>query len=291
MALTSIGYAGTIGPGGWVDIQRTIGCRYAVVHPSHLRLGATTAGVTLSAGMAGGGGVYDRWDTESLVPLTKPGSGTAWWLIVIRRDWTSLTTSLVAIPAGTSTPAALPARNTVMGGVDDQPLWLVPWSSSSATPALASAVDLRLIGRGPSNYVAVSDRVREYFSEAGATLRIGGRDWQCNLGAGDTLSWVQIGTGFTAGSNSNGSWREFADGTLRCHHQLVFPDKPGKSQNLIWTFPKAFAAPPMVKCTLYTTAPENCDIGVASRTASSVSVEFKRSTSASTTVLLEAETW
>ena len=192
--MASFGYDGDIGAGEWVTAQRILGCRYAVLEPSHFQLGATVTGVTLSAGAAGGGGVYDSWETTQSINLTKPGSGWAWWMIVIRRNWTTLGSSLVAIPAGTSgTTPALPSRYTVMGDIDDQPLWLVAWPSSSSTPVLASAVDLRLIGRGPSNYVATSDRVREYFVEAGALLRVADVDWICAIGVGGVLGWQRLG--------------------------------------------------------------------------------------------------
>lgn len=178
-----------------------------------------------------------------------------------------------------------------MGVIDDQPLWLVSWASTQATPSLASAIDLRLIGRGPANFVATSDRVREYFAEAGATLRIGGQDWQCNLGPGDTLTWVPVGAGSSSGSTANGTWRISVDGTQTCHYQMSFPAKPGKSQTQKWTFPKGFTSAPMMLGSIRSTAPENCDLGFSSISTTSVNVEFKRATDAGTNVLLEAKTW
>lgn len=290
MALTSIGYAGTIGPGGWVDIQRTIGCRYAVLHPGHLRLGATTSGVTLTAGSAGGGGVYDTWDSQALVTLTKPSSGTSWWLIAIRRNWTSLASSLVAIPAGTTTPSSLPSRNTTMGVIDDQPLWLVSWAASSSTPDMASAIDLRLIGRGPSNYVATHDMVMSYFLEAGATLRIGRVDWVCTLSPAGTLKWEAGGVLGASGSNSNGEWSQTPDGLMICSHRMNFPAKPGVNQSQRWYYPSPvpFVTIPFLTATQETTAPANMDIGFDAPGVYSALVTFNRVTNVQSTVRVGA---
>lgn len=288
--MTSFGYAGTIGAGEWVIAQRILGCRYAVLEPSHFQLGANTSGITLSAGAAGGGGVYDEWDTTQSVTLTKPASGMAWWMICIRRNWTTLGSTLVAIPAGTSmsTPTALPARNTTMGGIDDQPLWLVAWPAASSTPVLASAVDLRLIGRGPSNYVANHDRVREYFKEAGATLRIGGMDWICAIGVGGVLNWVQSGVGGESGSVADGDYYKLPDGTLFCWQTRIFPPVTtgDKVRSYVWPYPSPapFITAPMPFVTPLTEAPYVVSCSASSVGTTSMQVNVRRETAVDTRV-------
>lgn len=283
--MASFGYGGDIGAGQWVTEQRIIGARYALLGPGHLRLGVTTTGITLAAGAAGGGGVYDEWTTLQNVALSKPASGTSWWLICIRRNWTSGTTSLVAIPAGTGTAApTLPTRNTDMGTVDDQPLWLVPWASTNSTPTLGNAIDLRLIGRGPSNYVAFDDRVREYFSEAGATLRIGAIDWICAIGSGDVLTWVQSGVLGSTGTTTTGTFDQLPNGTLICSFTRVFTGGANDDQVYPWTYPVSFIATPKIFVTPQTSAPQNCSTSVSSPTSTGANIRFRRSTNVDTTV-------
>lgn len=288
--MASFGYAGSIGPGEWVTVQKVIGCRYAIVEPSHFTLGATTSGITLSAGQAGGGGVFDEWLTSQAVALSRPASGTSWWLIVLRRDWTVGVSSFVAIPAGTSTPSVLPTRQSQMGVVDDQPLWLVSWPASSSTPNLASAIDLRLIGRGPSNYVATHDMVRSYFQEAGATLRIGRVDWVCTISPGGVLQWESAGVLGANGSGTNGSWHQTPDGLLICWHTITFPAKPNFDQDQRWYYPSPvpFVSIPRVTTTLQTTAPNNMNAGISAPGVYSTLITFNRSTNHATGVQVDA---
>lgn len=281
MAITSFGYAGTVGAGQWVTLQRTIGTRYSVVGQSDLALGVTTTGVTIGAGSAGGGGVHDVLASAEPLVLTKPsGSTRQWWMIVLRRNWNTLATTLAAIPAGTGSaePAVLPTRNMSMGDIDDQPLWMVSWLGTSSTPTLATAVDLRLIGRGPSNFVANDFRVGQYFREPGALLRVGSTDWMCVIGAGGVLEWVQVGTGSGSGSNANGEYRKLADGTLFCWTTRIFPGNNGNTRDYLWPYPQAFASTPMVFVTPQSSAPQVHSVSASAVGLTSANIHHRRTT-------------
>lgn len=288
--MASFGYAGSIGPGQWVTLQKVIGCRYAIVHPTHFALAATGSGINLSPGQAGGGGVFDEWTSSQAVNLTKPGSGTQWWLIVLRRNWTTQESSFVAIPAGTTTPTALPARSATMGAVDDQPLWLVSWGSNASTPNASTAIDLRLIGRGPSTYVATNNMVMGYFIEAGATLRVGRVDWICTLNSAGVLKWEPAGGLGASGSGTNGLWSQSPDGELTCWHAINFPSKPGQIQDRRWTYPSPvpFVSIPLLVATVDTNSPGNCSAGIDEPGVSSTLITFTRSAAYATTVRVGA---
>ena len=289
--MASFGYAGSIGPGQWVTLQKVIGCRYAIVHPTHFALTATGSGITLSAGQAGGGGVFDEWGSNQAVSLTKPGSGTQWWLIVLRRNWTTQASTFVAIPAGTTTPTSLPSRNTTMGGIDDQPLWMVPWASNASTPNVSTAIDLRLIGRGPSNYVATNAMVMTYFSEAGATLRIGRVDWVCTLSPAGVLKWESGGALGATGSGPNGNWIQSPDGGLFCWHVINFPAKAGSNQAVRWYYPSPvpFVTIPHVVPVVDSDAPNNMNAGVGTLGVYNGVITFNRATNTATPVRVSAQ--
>ena len=48
--------------------------------------------------------------------------------------------------------------------------------------------------------------------------------------------------GIESGSNANGSWTKFPDGTMTCWHSYTFP--PNGDQR--WDFPEPFTTPPSV---------------------------------------------
>lgn len=132
MAITSIGYDGTIDEIGWATIQaglaRTPGIDGGGMVPS-ITAGVTTPTVSLSAGAAFAYGVHVT-NTASLnvaVPSPPTTAGTNRWdTLVVRRTWTGTGgTSTIVFVTGTATKALASGLNANPGTVHDQPIALV----------------------------------------------------------------------------------------------------------------------------------------------------------------------
>lgn len=75
---------------------------------------------------------------------------------------------------------------------------------------------------------------------------------------------VPTGALFNRGSNSNGRWTRFADGTLICRHSLTI----SSGGEITWTFPVPFAITPVVMCSAaITTAPRVVTAGTPTDTS------------------------
>jgi len=76
------------------------------------------------------------------------------------------------------------------------------------------------------------------------------------LGTVSQSGGVPTGAVFERGSNANGSYTKFADGTMICYHTFSVGsivaagagtfDNPYRSPSITWTFPAAFSAVPVV---------------------------------------------
>lgn len=139
MAITSIGYDGTMGEGDWARAQPGIGhAPYGVdnggLSPSITA--STVPRVTISAGSAFGWGVYDTLDADTVVTLaaapTTTGA-TRWDTIVLRRNWSGSggTTTLVPL-SGTSAMAVASSLNRTPGVLADQPICLAQVTAGSS---------------------------------------------------------------------------------------------------------------------------------------------------------------
>lgn len=186
--MPSYGYDGPIAANEWALMQQVIGIDYAVATAAACKVVANTSGAQVAAGTIGGWGVLDLVAAPVQVNLTKPGSGTAWWMIVARRNWSTKSTSFVAISAGTSRPSVLPTRLTTPGVQDDQPLALVGWSSTQSQPG--SVVDMRVIGIA-GQQLAYDTQTLQYLTIPGRQVRIGTATWVCSInGVTGVVEWV-----------------------------------------------------------------------------------------------------
>jgi hypothetical protein len=156
MALSSVGYDGTVDELGFAQLMNMAGARYAV--NARTSFAATQVNgvrsVSLSAGQAYAPGVRTVSDSAVVVPLPAPTAGQ-WHLIVLRRNWETNTQSIEALTNATySTTAVRPnlpptsypiEMATSPGSRDDQPLWWAWVNNANVTVAL---VDLRSLPLG-----------------------------------------------------------------------------------------------------------------------------------------------
>lgn len=155
MTITAGGFAGSLDETQWAQLASLIGTEYSINGTNDCRVTARTGvrEVAVANGRAYGHGVLAEVDSQAPIALPAPAAGQ-WHLIVIRRNWTAHTVTIVAVPGGTSTnatpasaPASYPALNSTPGVLADQPLaWA--WVNSTSTTVTvfdvrASRIDLR----------------------------------------------------------------------------------------------------------------------------------------------------
>lgn len=70
------------------------------------------------------------------------------------------------------------------------------------------------------------------------------------LVVGDGVSWNVVGAP-QSGSNENGEWVRFPDGTQICWGRVSISPTPNVASEGTWVFPATFAFPPEVQATTY----------------------------------------
>ena len=193
MAITSVGYDGTVNEIQWAKMVPKVGtASYGVATAADLKVTAhpsTPFAVNVAAGTGWGNGVYDTSDTVVTVQCdTVPSGTTRYDLIVARRSWagTGGSTTFTKINGGAS--KVLPVRNTVPGVLDDQPLALIQWTGGSNQPT--AIYDLRVYAAN-GGCVAKDELALTYLGELGSTVTINGSTWICvPTGASDTPTWT-----------------------------------------------------------------------------------------------------
>jgi microcystin-dependent protein len=168
MAITNVGYDGTINEPGWAKLQAFLGQRYAFGSAADFAP-TTVVGVDrtvqLAAGSAAGHGVLVISDAPISVQSPVLASGTRWDTVVLRRDWQTNTSSVVVI-TGTSTEQLAAGLNANPGIIDDEPLALVQITSGQQLPTAIR--DLR-----PNVMDATKHDVGDLFVCAAATAPFG----------------------------------------------------------------------------------------------------------------------
>lgn len=143
MAITSRGYGNDeIGEVEWSQMAGHIGVPYTYSGPDALRPYSAIGldrGVALGNGRTFGWGVMDTLVNEQ-VQLPTVSSGTATYMVAVRREWGSgkRVTSTVALLMSGALPTG---RNTTPGTADDQPVCLATVVSGS--PVVTNIIDLR----------------------------------------------------------------------------------------------------------------------------------------------------
>jgi len=191
MTITSKGYGGTVDYADWAVMTAHFGARYSVFGAESFQaaVGSGDREVTLLAGSAAGPGIYDVSNATVTVTGASVSAGSRWDLVALRRDWAAETTTPVII-TGTSTRALPAGRQTAIGDVDDQPLWLVRFAAGQT--AVQELIDLRC-WHGPGGMFAKDLLVRDYLDKVGTVVRVAGVDWQRNLNSVGTEVWERRG--------------------------------------------------------------------------------------------------
>lgn len=227
MAINSFGYPGTIDAktqAVWLPMVSA--AQYSVAGAGDLRVSARTGadrGLTVAAGTAAGDGVMDIFttpDTSLVLPSVAGTNVSRWFMVVLRRNWNTNTTTL-AIINGSAT-RELPTRLNTPGSQSDQPLALCRVEAGKTT--VAEFVDLRTWGRS-GGMVALDELVKGFLTEIGTTLRIGTTVWERTLDSQLAPVWRRSTPGGAIGYNLNGGFREPTpeNGTIK---KFTIPD-PG----------------------------------------------------------------
>lgn len=187
MAISSVGYAGTVGDAQWAEmVPRAGGVFYSVEDYASFRVTAAagTRTIQVAAGKAAGAGIYDQSNAVETRALGSVPSGVRYDLVVLRRTWATKLSEIVVIPGGSA--AALPGRNTTPGTVDDQPLALVRVAAGSTT--IQEVIDLRVaIHNGGA--VAFNELVRSFLTQLGTEILINDVIWTRTVNSAGVPLW------------------------------------------------------------------------------------------------------
>lgn len=213
MAITSVGYDGTVDEVQWATmVPKVGGYEYGVDGAGHFAVtqSAGTRMISVAAGLAWGRGVMDISDAAAVIQLDAVATGSRYDLIALRRTWGPVNggpTELVVIK-GTSTKAIPSGRQANPGVTDDQPIALVRVQSGSTS--IPEIIDLRVWGRNGGQLYARHDLVRSYMNAVGTEVNISGTIWRCIVGANNTAVWEKAGpvgdTGWTQVNSGFTQW-------------------------------------------------------------------------------------
>lgn len=191
MAITSVGYDGTVSEVQWAKMIPSVGSStYGVVGVTDWKVSVHPTldkGINIAAGTGYGHGVYDVSDSISTVTGASLASGTRYDLVVARRDWTGAGgVTTFRIVTGTAS-RTMPTRANTPGSIDEQPIALVRFDAGQTKAA--EIIDLRCWS-GPGGASALDEMALGYLAEPGARVVINGDDWFCGTTANGT-AWVK----------------------------------------------------------------------------------------------------
>lgn len=188
MALSSIGYDGTVDELGFAQLMGMAGARHTVAARSSFAATQVNGlrAVSISAGQAYAPGVRTVSDSAVQVNLPAPAAGQ-FHLIVLRRNWETNTQSIEALTNSTyATTATVPLvvptsypieMQTSPGSRDDQPLYWAWVSNANVTVAL---VDLRNLPLGVPTRGTTAQR-DAYYGGVGSAMQgnaLDGKTWE-----------------------------------------------------------------------------------------------------------------
>lgn len=192
MAITSIGYDGTVDERDWARLQASTASVYGVSSPTSWRVSAVAGAdrtVSIASGIGWGHHVLDESDINYTLQGDTISTGSRWDLVVMRRDWTATGggPSAFRLVKGTSA-RGIPSRQTEPGSVDDQPIALVEFRAGQTQPG--TIIDLRAWA-GNGGIEAVDKMALDYLNKPGAAVKIGTSIHRYQLGANNVWSWVE----------------------------------------------------------------------------------------------------
>ncbi|WP_346921294.1 hypothetical protein [Glutamicibacter creatinolyticus] len=242
MAITSVGYDGTVDEAQWAAmVSKVGGYEYGIDGAGHFAVSqvAGTRMIGVAPGLAWGRGVMDISDAASVIQLDPVSSGSRWDLIALRRTWGPVNggpTELVVIK-GTSSKQIPAGRQKDPGVADDQPLALARVQAGSSS--IPEIVDLRVWGRNGGQLYARHDLVRSYIDSVGTEINVNGTLWQRIVGANSVAAWQKSGTinesgwtttksGFKSGWTGKDSFMVYRVRNGLCHFRVEF-ERSGKA--------------------------------------------------------------
>lgn len=185
--ITSTGFEGTVDYAEWSRLTSHMGAQYGAVGKDSFAVSAGTGDRVLSVqpGTIAGQGILDVSDAVESLTGAPVASGNRWDLVVLRRNWGTMSSMLVVIQGGQT--ATLPARNTTPGVMDDQPLALVRFSAGQSV--VQEIKDLR-VWHGDGGLAARDPLVRDYLDRIGTRIWINGITWVIGFDATGQPGWV-----------------------------------------------------------------------------------------------------
>lgn len=269
MAITSVGYAGTVDDTEWPQVTRYAGgSTYSVAGAADFNAtpGVGDRAVSIAAGTAAGGGVVDVSDGPVTLLLPSVSSGSRWDLIGLRRHWATGITTVERVAGGST--KTIPTRPDDPGIEDVQPLWLLRVTAGQTT--VQEFVDLR-VWVGDGGAYANNDLVRSYMDRVGTSIRIGADSWIRKVGSTGLAEWereVELPYAMASGASS-----------------VSVPGNSGREVTIALP-PGRFSVPPNVFLTMGPTATFLGDrqVSVWSRSATEMVVAVSNTSSVSITV-------
>lgn len=190
MAITSIGYDGTVNEAQWALLSLRLGAPYWFHDAAAVRAAISTSvdrGVYLSPGVFGGAGVRDESDSGVTLPLDAAPTAGRWDMIVARRNWQGAGgVTTFEVIKGTASKT-LPTFNRQPGLIDDQPIALARVQAGSSQ--VTEIVDLR--GFATSGSVHVNDKLamNVYDTFSGIEVQVGREIYRLR----DNRTWMRVG--------------------------------------------------------------------------------------------------
>lgn len=212
MAITSIGYDGTVDEVAWTKLQRAAASVYGVATATSWRVTAVTGAdrtISIAPGAGWGRHVYDESDTNYTLQGGAVASGSRWDLVVLRRDWGPVGggSSTFRIVPGTST-RQLPSRETNPGVLDDQPIALIQFVAGQTQPA--AIIDLRCWAAN-SGLEAAHDLALGYLNQPGTTVKIGNGILRFELQGNGIWGWSEQILPSRSGLTGSAGWGVIGD--------------------------------------------------------------------------------
>lgn len=198
MAITSIGYDGSVDEFNWALLAPVLGHRYGVIGAADWRVSAVPnvdRAVSVNVGVGFALGVRDDSTTAVTIGPFDVAVGTPRWdMVVARRNWTTNTTTFDKIKGGGA--ATLPTYKAYSPGspIDEQPLALVQITPGIQTPTAIR--DLRIWQRNGGAF-ARDELVKDYLPHAGGQIRIGDDLWTATTADGLSVAQWSKSSAFT----------------------------------------------------------------------------------------------
>lgn len=197
MAITSIGYDGSVNESQWAKMVPLVGSsHYGVAAPGDWKVTSHATmdrGINIATGSGWGHGVLDTSDATVSLQGATVSSGSRWDMVVARRNWSGTGGSTTFQIVSGSAAKALPSRNATPGTLDDQPLALVQFTAGQTAPT--SIVDLRCWARN-GGLCARDDMALAYLKLPGSQIMINGKQWNCELDANGNAVWTTFQGGY-----------------------------------------------------------------------------------------------